>query len=48
MHPHTDDAGGEGESLLIVISRDAAGRPSPEGSCVITAAAVTEKGDEGQ
>ena len=43
-----DDAGGDGESLLIVISRDAAGRPSPEGSCVITAAAVTEKGDEGQ
>ena len=40
------DAGEDGEALLIVISRDATGRSSPEGSCVIAVNSLTEKGDE--
>ena len=36
----------DGEALLIVISRDAAGRSAPEGSCVIAVDSRTEKGDE--
>ena len=36
----------DGEALLIVISRDAAGRSTPEGSCVIAVDSRTEKGDE--
>ncbi|MBQ6061988.1 MAG: CHAT domain-containing protein [Clostridia bacterium] len=43
-----DEAGEIPESLLIVISRDVSGRPSPEGSHVITAKALTDKGEEGQ
>ena len=40
------DAGEDGEALLIVISRDATGRSSPEGSCVIAVNSLTDKGDE--